>query len=74
MIDSIQEDIVSLMYRVNVVREQPPQPEDRLKNATVNHGESISQSPQAKKKHGGQKWTLARAAAAKNTKIVCGRT
>ena len=49
MIDSIQEDIVSLMYRVNVVREQPPQPEDRLKNATVNHGESISQSPQAKK-------------------------
>ena len=49
MIDNIQDDIVSLMYRVNVVREQPPQPEDRLKNATVNHGESISKSPQAKK-------------------------
>lgn len=47
MIDNIQEDIVKLMYRVNVVREQP-QPEDRLKNATVNHGESVSQTPQAK--------------------------
>ena len=47
MIDNIQEDIAKLMYRVNVVREQP-QPEDRLKNATVNHGESISKSPQAK--------------------------
>lgn len=30
MIDNIQEDIAKLMYRVNVVREQP-QPEDRLK-------------------------------------------
>ncbi len=49
MIENIQEDIAKLMYRVNVVREQPPQAEDRLKNATVNHGESVSQSPQAKR-------------------------
>lgn len=49
MIETIQDDIVKLMYRVNVVREQPPQAEDHLKNATVNHGESVSQSPTNKR-------------------------
>ena len=49
MIETIQDDIVKLMYRVNVVREQPPQAEDHLKNATVNHSESVSQSPIGKR-------------------------
>ena len=48
MIETIQDDIVKLMYRVNVVREQPPQAEDHLKNATVNHGESVSESPKSR--------------------------
>ena len=36
-----KEDITKLIYRINVVQERP-QPEDRLKKATVNLGESIS--------------------------------
>lgn len=52
MMDDIQHTIVEMMFRVNVVTEQ--QPEDRLKNARVNHSESISQSPHAKSEHIGR--------------------
>ena len=75
MIDTIQEDIVKLMYRVNVVTEQP-QPEDRLKNATVNHGESVSQSP--KSRQAVKKQTVGRndpcpCGSGKKYKNCCGR-
>lgn len=71
MIDNIQEDIAKLMYRVNVVREQP-QPEDRLKNATVNHGESISKSPQAKSNNIGRN-DLCPCGSGKKYKNCCGK-
>ena len=48
MINEIQDDIAKLVYRVNLVQE-PPQAEDHLKNARVNHSESVSQTPQAHK-------------------------
>lgn len=38
MINSIQEDIVKLMYRVNIVRQEQPPLEDHLKGATISHG------------------------------------
>ncbi|WP_182187998.1 preprotein translocase subunit SecA [Pectinatus frisingensis] len=40
MIASIQEDIVKLMYRVNIVRQEQPTLEDHLKGATTSHGDT----------------------------------
>lgn len=71
MIDEIQEDIAKLMYRVNVVREQP-QAEDHLKNATVNHGESISKAPQAKSSNIGRN-DLCPCGSGKKYKNCCGK-
>lgn len=77
MIETIQDDIVKLMYRVNVVREQPPQAEDHLKNATVNHSESVSQSP-INKRMAAKKETVGRndpcpCGSGKKYKNCCGR-
>ena len=40
MIEHIQKDIVTYMYRVNIVTEQPMQANDHLQNAKAHHGEA----------------------------------
>ncbi|WP_196594483.1 preprotein translocase subunit SecA [Pectinatus sottacetonis] len=75
MINSIQEDIAKLMYRVNIVREEQPPLEDRLKNATTSHG---TDEPEKKQKPIVKEKTVGRndpcpCGSGKKYKNCCGR-
>lgn len=70
MIDNIQDDIVRYIYRVNIVT----QPEDRLQQAHVNHGEEAEQAhqPVVNKDHIGRN-DLCPCGSGKKYKKCCGR-
>ena len=76
MIDTIQQDIAKLMFRVNIVAQQP-QPEDHLKNAKESRGEEepeaeTKQKPVVNKEHVGRN-DLCPCGSGKKYKNCCGR-
>ncbi len=75
MINSIQEEVVKLMYRVNIITEEEPR-EDPLKNATTSHGGESAEP--AKKKPIVKKESVGRndpcpCGSGKKYKNCCGR-
>jgi len=75
MIDTIQQDIAKLMFRVNIVAQQP-QPEDHLKNAKESRGEEepeaeTKQKPVVNKEHVGRN-DLCPCGSGKKYKNCCG--